>query len=65
MKAACPCLGDRIIEDFWKGPNARVGLKLPTERELEHRYQISRPTVTKAIAALPAVERRTIWFAES
>jgi DNA-binding LacI/PurR family transcriptional regulator len=54
MKPAYQHLRDRILEDFWKRQSIQVGFKLPTERELEKRYQVSRPTISKAIAALAA-----------
>ncbi|MCC6581386.1 MAG: GntR family transcriptional regulator, partial [Phycisphaeraceae bacterium] len=47
-------LCERIFHDFWQQSEVHVGLKLPTERELEVRYKVSRPTVGKAIAALAA-----------
>lgn len=54
MKPAYQHLRDRMLEDFWTKDGIQIGMKLPTERELEQRYGVSRPTVSKAIAALAA-----------
>lgn len=54
MRAKYLDLRDEIIRDFWSRPDIKVGLKLPTERDFERTYKVSRPTVSKAIAALSA-----------
>lgn len=54
MKPSYQNLRDRILQDFWTRNGVKVGDKLPTERELEKLYQVSRPTISKAIAALAA-----------
>jgi GntR family transcriptional regulator of arabinose operon len=45
---------ERVREEFlsFPGPNAEV--RIPSERELQERYQVSRPTISKALAALAA-----------
>lgn len=53
-KPSYQILRERILEDFLANHGLKVGDKLPTERELEKRYRVSRPTVSKAIAALAA-----------
>jgi len=54
MKPRYQYLRDNLLKDFLSQPGVRVGEKLPTERELEMRYGVSRPTISKAIAALAA-----------
>ncbi|MBI4027605.1 MAG: substrate-binding domain-containing protein [Verrucomicrobia bacterium] len=43
---------ERIFEDFWLRDRTPVGARLPSERELARRYQLSCPTISKAFAAL-------------
>jgi len=54
MKPRYQHLRDNLLKDFLSQPGVRIGTKLPTERELEMRYGVSRPTISKAIAALTA-----------
>ena len=43
---------DRIREDYALGAEPSAVQRLPTERELQERYGVSRPTIAKALAAL-------------
>jgi DNA-binding LacI/PurR family transcriptional regulator len=45
---------ERIRADFLLCPLEETPQRLPSERELQSRYQVSRPTVTRALAALVA-----------
>lgn len=45
---------ERIREDLLAAHDPRADKRLPTERELQARYQVSRPTISKALAALAA-----------
>jgi DNA-binding LacI/PurR family transcriptional regulator len=45
---------ERIAADVLAGPVSLPEGRLPTERELEARYGVSRPTISKALAALAA-----------
>lgn len=48
------------ISDLIKSGEFPVGLKLPTERDLADRFNVSRPTIREAIIALEAKEMVTI-----
>lgn len=47
-------LQEQIRADILEASAQNHGVKLPTERELQARYQVSRPTISKALAALAA-----------
>ena len=53
-KRAYQGLRDRLLQDLWSGNDIRIGLKLPTERELEKRYKVSRTVVRESLATLAA-----------
>src|SRR5258708_5387462 len=45
---------ERIRADILTPPEPNANRRLPTERELEALYRVSRPTISKALAALAA-----------
>ncbi len=47
-------LKQRILNDIITESGQRAGARLPSERDLQTRYGVSRPTISKALAALAA-----------
>lgn len=45
---------ERLRADVLDSPEFRDGMRLPSERDLQARYGVSRPTISKALAALAA-----------
>lgn len=63
-------IAQKIIKDFLEGDDIRVGRKLPTQRELQNKYFVSRTTILKSLDILRengliySIQGKGIFFSE-